>query len=177
MISMISSAEYLVLPVRALILGVSSFSLVSSVVSWEVLACALVRGCGSRWGQLRLRCPCFRQVKHLPSFMSSAFSLVVICLALTLSSEVSIAFGSLGFALKACCHWSFVCVFWPLVASLDRQSPRFAWTSRYFCRYFWAARTQSIHVTSLSDPLIMAAYSPGISFVLNLSRTSNELRS
>ena len=61
--------------------GSSSSLLTSSI--FEVLARAFVHG---RWGglrgQLRLRCPCFLQVKHLPAFMSSILSSALILLAL-----------------------------------------------------------------------------------------------
>ena len=71
-ISMISEVECFFFPL--LTWAGSSLLLTSSI--FKVLARVLVRGhWGGLWGQSRLRCPCFLQVKHLPAFISSVLSL------------------------------------------------------------------------------------------------------
>ena len=71
-ISMISEVERFFFLLLTL---ASSSSLLLTSLICEVLACALVWGHGGGlWGQSRLRCPCFLQVKHLLAFISSVLS-------------------------------------------------------------------------------------------------------
>ena len=135
--SIISEAECFFFPL--LTLAGSSSSLLTSSICEDMLVRALVRGCrGGLWGQSRLRCPCFLQVKHLPAFMSSVRSSASIFLALACLGVVSIASESLLFLLfHAAFHCSGVCgflrTFW---ATLPIFNPRADRMSKYFCWYF-----------------------------------------
>ena len=144
-ISIISEAECFFFPL--LTLAGSSSSLLTSSICAEVLARALVRErWGGLWGQSRLRCPCFLQVKHLPVFMSSARSSASILLTLVRPGVVSMASGLLIFLLfQAAFHCSGVCGFLRgfesgfFMFKAERMS-------KYFCWYFCAALVQSSHV-------------------------------
>ena len=155
-----------------LTLAGSSSSLLTSL-SLEVLARALVHGCGGGlWGQLWLRCPCFLQVKHLPAFMSSVLSSVLIFLALVQPGVVSMALGSLLFWLfQAIFHCSAVCGFLCVFKSLGFLMFRLEQMSRYFCWYFCATRTQLVQFLGSSALLTMAIYRMEVSLLLNQSRT------
>ena len=131
-ISIISEAEGFFFALLTLV-GSSSSLLTSSIL--EVLVQAFVRCCqGGLWGQSRLRCPCFLQVKHLPAFMSSVLSSASIFLALARPGVVSIASGSLlvGF-FQAAFHCSKVCGFLRVFTSLGFLNPRLERMSKYFC--------------------------------------------
>ena len=125
-----------------LTLAGSLLSLLTSSICEEVLACALVcRRWGGLWGQSRLRCPCFLQVKHLPAFMSSTRSSASILLTLVQLGVVSIALELLLLLLfQATFHCSGVCSF---LHGFESGSPTFKpraeWMSRYFCWNFCAA--------------------------------------
>ena len=129
-ISMISEVEGFFFPHLTLV-G-SSSSLLTSLIL-KVLVCALVLGRGGTlWGQSRLRCPYFLQVKHLPVLMSSVLSSASIFLALVHPGVVSMASGSLfaGF-LQAAFHCSNVCGFLRVFDSLGFLNPRLERMSRY----------------------------------------------
>ena len=168
-ISMISEAECFFFPLLTLA-GSSSSLLTSSIC--ELLACVLVQGRGGLWGQSRLRCPCFLQVKHLPAFISSVLSTASIFLALVRPRVVSIASGSL---LPWFFHAAFHCsIIWGFLQGFESVFPDFIprtdRMSKYFYLYFWAARTHSIQVLG-SSLLIMATYRPELSLLPNLSST------
>ena len=160
-ISIISEAEGFFFPLLTLV-GSSSSLLTSSIL--EVLAQALVRCCrGGLWGQSRLRCPCFLQVKHLPAFMSSVLSSASIFLALVRPGVVSMASGSLFVGLfQATFHCSSVCGFLRVFDSFGFLNPRLEWMSRYFCCYFCAALVHSVQVLGSSGLLTMAMYRPEV---------------
>ena len=166
-ISIISEADGFFFPL--LILVGSSLSLLNSSICEEVLVRALVHGHGGGlWGQLRLRCPCFLQVKHLPAFMSSAHSSASILLALAWPGVVSIVSGLLIFLLfQAAFHCSGVCSFLrDFESEFPVFMPRAEQTSKYFCWYFCAALVQSSHVQG-SVLLMMDMNSPGFKPLLN----------
>ena len=174
-ISMISEAEGFFFPLLTLA-GSSSSLLTSSIL--EVLARALVRCCqGGLWGQSRLRCPCFLQVKHLPAFMSSVLSSASIFLTLARPGVVSMASGSLfaGF-FQAVFHCSRVCGFLRIFNSLGFLSPRLERMSRYFCWYLCAALVHSVQFLGSSGPLTMAMYKPEVRPLPNWSKTSRSWR-
>ena len=132
--SIISEAECFFFPL--LTLAGSSLSLLTSSICAEVLARVLVRGrWRGLWGQLRLRCPCFLQVKHLPAFMSSACSSASILLTLARPGVVSMASELFFLLFQAAFHCSGVCSFLH-----DFESgffmPRAERMSKYFCWYF-----------------------------------------
>ena len=156
-----------------LTLAGSSSSLLTSLICEDVLAQALVQGHGGGlWGQSRLRCPCFLQVKHLTAFISSARSSASILLTLVRPGVVSMASGlPLLLLFQAAFHCSGVCGFLRVFESgFPIFMPRAERMSRYFCWYFCAALVQLSHVWG-SVLLIMAMNSPGFRPLPNRSRT------
>ena len=130
--SIISEVECFFFPL--LTLAASSSSLLTSSICAEVLARVLVRGhWGGLWGQSRLRCPCFLQVKHLPAFISSAHSSASILLTLARPGVVSMASELLLFLLfQAAFYCSGVCGFLHGFES-GFFMPRAERMSKYFC--------------------------------------------
>ena len=82
--------------------GVTGSAAVMVGTEVVLVAVVIVAICGILVGQLRLRCPCFPQLKHLPSRLYVSFSASVVAFRIV---STSIAFGSRG----ACEQVVFLC--------------------------------------------------------------------